>query len=41
MHFIFQFIILESNTTLFKMGGQGGEGVELHTKKNQDAMSYY
>lgn len=42
MHFGFQFIILESNTTLLKAVGRAEwEGVELHTKKNQNAMSQY
>ena len=42
MHFVFQFIILELNTTLFKVeGGQCGKGVELQTKRNQDAVLQY
>ena len=41
MHFVFQFIILELNTTLFKVGGQCGKGVELQTKRNQEAVLQY
>lgn len=42
MHFVFQFIILELNTTLFKVGGaQSGKGLELQTKRNQDAVLQY
>ena len=40
MHSVFQFIILELNTTLFK-GGQSGKEVELQTKRNQDAVLQY
>lgn len=42
MHFVFQFIILGLNTTLFKVGGgQSGKRVELQTKRNQDAVLQY
>lgn len=39
MHFVFQFMIFESNIALFKAAGwgvQSGKGMELNTKKNQD-----
>lgn len=41
MHFVFQFMILESNTTLLKATGWGksGKDVELNTKKNQDCVT--